>query len=308
MINFIQLPSRGKLRYLWTIGHYAEIAKLYEANTIFREIFIKNFRKLELNSIYFTSLLHLDRYEDIEKAKHKIQELKESNVLPLYLELNKFAIEELNMVPNSAMSKSYDAIQILPSFKPINHFWEKFCKNKNLAIVGNAPVKTKNSSDIDCCDIVPRFNKFRISGYEDYIGRRTDVWCHICDVQPDIETIYNTININILTDNPLNTPVGNYFLDNIFNSKKEFFYIPQSNVVELANTLQAIPSSGARVLVSLSQNRYQLNIDCSIFGFSFLDSNYNKNLFEHYFESKTQKKERTHSITNEVSLLRNLFL
>ena len=80
------------------------------------------------------------------------------------------------------------------------------------------------------------------------------------------------------------------------------------NVVELANTLQAIPSSGARVLVSLSQNRYQLNIDCSIFGFSFLDSNYNKNLFEHYFESKTQKKERTHSITNEVSLLRNLFL
>ena len=236
MINFIHLPSRGKLRYLWTIGHYAEIAKLYEANTIFREIFIKNFRKLELNSIYFTSLLHLDRYEDIEKAKHKIQELKESNVLPLYLELNKFAIEELNMVPNSAMSKSYDAIQILPSFKPINHFWEKFCKNKNLAIVGN------------------------------------------------------------------------YFLDNIFNSKKEFFYIPQSNVVELANTLQAIPSSGARVLVSLSQNRYQLNIDCSIFGFSFLDSNYNKNLFEHYFESKTQKKERTHSITNEVSLLRNLFL
>lgn len=309
MKQALQIPSRGKCRLLWTQGLYAEIAKNYESNPIYRDIFIKGSRRMDLNSIYYTSLLHLGREEDILKAKSEIIKLKDFGILPFFLELNKFAIDILHIPPNSTMSKAYDAIHNLTSFKPIDTFWANHCNNTKIAIVGNAPFENKKGEFIDKSDVVFRFNNFKISGFENFIGSKTDVWCHICDICPtgNSTDIYDSVNIDILTDNPLNVPIGKYFLESITKTKKEFYYIPQELTIRLSNTLNAIPSSGIRLLMSLCKYRETCNIHYSIFGFSFTKSNYNKNLFDHYFEIKKETKERAHNIQNEVDLLKKAF-
>lgn len=308
-MNILKIPSRGKCRFYWTNGQYAEIAKNYESNPLFRELFIKDSRRLDLDSIYLTSLLHLAREEDILRAKHKIIQLKEFGILPYFLELNKFAIDIAHIAPNDAMSKSHDAIAAVSSFKKIDFFWQNNCSSKTISIDGNAPVDKHNGINIDRSEMVLRFNNFRIKGYEKYIGTKTDVWCHICDIRPSptMFPLYDSIKINILTDNPLNVPVGNNFLNIACNLNKEFYYIPQETITELTKTLKAIPSSGTRLLMSLDKARAMHNIKCSIYGFSFINSKFNENKFDHYFEVKTESKERAHKITDEVNLLRNKF-
>lgn len=305
----IQVPSRNKCRYLWTLGDYNSIVKNYESNNLYRHLFIKGIRKLDLESIYLTALLHLRREDDIEKAKKSIIDLKTSGLLPYRLELNKFAIENLHIKPTNEMSMAYDAINQLSKTQEIKNFWEEHCSNKRIAIVGNGIIDTKEGKHIDNSDYVIRFNKFKTSGFEDFVGRKTSAWCRICDIRPERESldIYNSIKTNILTDNPLNTAVGPKFLEDILKEDNTFYYIPQDLVVKLSNKLGAIPSSGARLLISLSKYRKNLNITAKVFGFSFQSKNYNKNRFDHYFENKPESKERAHNIKNEVDLLKLYF-
>lgn len=308
MIFNFDLPSRSKCRYLWTLGDYASIANNYESNNFYRDLFIKSIRRLDLDSIYYTSLIHLNRENEICKHKRKIEYLKEANILPYRLELNKFAIEILKIEPNHEMSKAYDVIQKLNHSKSINYFWENICKNTNVAVVGNAPSFQYNGHLINDADLVLRFNNFSIKGYEQFVGTKTDAWCRICDLKCSNELILkNSLKHTILTDNPLNIPVGPEFLNEILSKDKEFYIIPQDLVSKLSQQLKAIPSSGARVLISLHQNANKFNIKKSIFGFSFQNSRFNKSRFDHYFEIKEESRERAHSIINEVTLLGKLF-
>lgn len=304
----LDLPSRGKCRYLWTLEDYAAIAHNYESNNIYRHIFIKGPRRLDLEAIYCTALLHLGREEELSRYKSTIETLKDSALLSNYLELNKFSIDHLGISPNDEMSKAYDAIQIVSSLPSIDMFWKTYCSNKRISIVGNAPFRQNLGNVIDNCDYVLRFNKFQTNNYELLVGSKTDVWCRICDIQNDHQShIKNNITLNILTDNPLNVPTGPHFLRYILQTDKKFFLIPQKLVLELSTILNAIPSSGARVLVSLSQCKDKFNIQPSIFGFSFCHEGFSANRFDHYFEQKQETKERTHSISSEVTLLRKLY-
>lgn len=97
------------------------------------------------------------------------------------------------------------------------------------------------------------------------------------------------------------------FLHDILNEKKSLYFIPQRLVTESTVTLGSIPSSGARLLISLAENREPLKIRAKTYGFSFLSDYYNKNRFDHYYEEKKESKERAHNISNEVDLLRSLF-
>lgn len=223
MKNIFHLPSRSKCRLLWAKQAYSEIIKNYESFPLYRETFINGIRKQELNALYLTSLLHLGQEDKVLKERRKILALKESNLLPFFLELNKFSIETMHITANNTMAKALDAIQAISCFEPIDIFWKEYCRNKNIAIVGNAPIETRKGSDINNCDLVLRFNNFRISGYEVSLGNRTDAWCHICDIRPlnSLTQLYESINIDILTDNPLNTIVGNYFLDSTLKFKKK---------------------------------------------------------------------------------------
>ncbi len=47
-----------------------------------------------------------------------------------------------------------------------------------IIIIGNGPsaVRKENGEFIDGCDKVARINDYEISGYEKYVGRKTDIW------------------------------------------------------------------------------------------------------------------------------------
>ena len=52
-----------------------------------------------------------------------------------------------------------------------------------VVLIGNGPsaVKEKLGSVIDTFETVVRFNTYRIDGFEDYVGTKTDIWV-TCDV------------------------------------------------------------------------------------------------------------------------------
>jgi len=47
-------------------------------------------------------------------------------------------------------------------------------RNRSVAVVGNGPSAQGHGEAIDACEIVIRFNNFRIDGFD--VGNRTDVW------------------------------------------------------------------------------------------------------------------------------------
>lgn len=303
------VPSRSRCRYLWTVGDYQGIAENFESNFLYRKLFVSGARKLDLESIYLTALLHLNREEEVLRFKDSILALRNAGQLAYRLELNKFSIDVLHLTPTREMSRAYEAMQAIERIQPIDVFWQKHCARQSVSVVGNGPVQTPHGSEIDASDIVIRFNTFLIAGYEASIGSKTDAWCHICDVRCDesIMPLYDGIPQVILTDNPLNIPVGEQFLHDVLDDKKSLYYIPQRLVTETASKLGSIPSSGARLLISLAENKEALRIHAKIYGFSFLSDHHNKNRFDHYYEEKQESKERAHNISNEVNLLRSLF-
>lgn len=301
------LPSRSKCRFLWTKGDYDGIIKNYESNRLFRKLCISGTRELDIISIYLTALLNKKRLNDILKHKKDFDRLRESNLLPCYIELNKFAIDEKIVSPTHEMHKSYEAYQRIKNFKSINFFWRNLCSEKFISIVGNAPINYKCGDQIDSSDIVLRFNKFQTTGFSEFIGTKTDAWCRICDIRLEGQhESYSHIKHVIFTDNPLNVPVGHQFINEVTTQEKNFYYIPQEIVEKMACMLNSIPSSGARILISLHENTPHNKIKSQIYGFSFNNKQYNTDKFEHYFENK-KEKERAHNIKSEVQLLRKMF-
>ena len=50
--------------------------------------------------------------------------------------------------------------------------------HSNIILVGNGPsaLSKKVGKYIDKIPIVVRFNSFRLEGYEEYVGTKTDIW------------------------------------------------------------------------------------------------------------------------------------
>ena len=71
-MKHLQLPSRGRCRYLWTLDDYQGIAENFESNTPYRKLFVTGARKLDLESIYLTALLHLNRQEEVLRFRDSI--------------------------------------------------------------------------------------------------------------------------------------------------------------------------------------------------------------------------------------------
>ena len=165
-MSFFQLPSRSKCRYLWTKCDYAGIVQNYESNAFYRKLCVSGIRKLDLDSIYLSALLQLHREEDVLRHRSVIEKLRESEMLAYRLELNRFAIESMHIAPTKTMAKAYDAIKAMPRLLNIEEFWKDYHEVEKIAVVGNAPVSMLNGEEIDSADLVIRFNKFRIAGYE----------------------------------------------------------------------------------------------------------------------------------------------
>lgn len=61
--------------------------------------------------------------------------------------------------------------------------------SKKIIIVGNGSslLSRKNGSLIDSFDVIVRFNSYKIKGYEEYVGKKTNIWftvnlAHIAEI------------------------------------------------------------------------------------------------------------------------------
>jgi len=53
-----------------------------------------------------------------------------------------------------------------------------YLMGKTIAVVGNARTLVNKGKEIDSHDVVIRFNDFKITGYEERVGTKTNIWCH----------------------------------------------------------------------------------------------------------------------------------
>ena len=65
-----------------------------------------------------------------------------------------------------------------------DRLFEKLIEGKSVAVVGNGPqqINKGTGKEIDAHDIVIRFNNYKIEGYEEDYGTRTDIWVRNCNV------------------------------------------------------------------------------------------------------------------------------
>ena len=57
------------------------------------------------------------------------------------------------------------------------NLFKNLLEGKRVAVVGNAPseIGRKKGAEIDAHDLVIRFNNFRLKGFEDDYGSKTDI-------------------------------------------------------------------------------------------------------------------------------------
>lgn len=302
---FSNIPSLSKCKSLICKEDFHGVISNYNSLPIYRRLFMKKKKRLELQAIYLTALANLNKQETLVEEKESILEIYNERLIHNYLLLNSFAIEHLDILPTKQMIEAQQALLAFKKIPPVEDLWESLPIGSTIAVIGNAPTTRDLGHEIDQCDYVLRFNNYKISGFEKHVGTRTDFWCATCSIENVTEEHSNTIKI-IIPDNPLLFPVNSYFIQEIQNPHRSFYYLPQAQILSLFNQLKSPPSSGVRILVSLQNIAKKRKITIKPFGFAFLSDQ--KTLkFDHYFESKSQKKERFHNINSEISLLQSIF-
>ena len=131
----------------------------------------------ELLLVYSACLLESGNFDEAKRVLFKYLMLdNDIEKIANYLPVSKLAFD---MGVHSALIDY--AAGIFEKFE--NSRREKtfinFIKDKKIAIVGNGPqeIGKNKGAEIDAHDVVIRFNKFKLDGYESDYGIKTDVWC-----------------------------------------------------------------------------------------------------------------------------------
>jgi len=132
-----------------------------------------------------------------------------------------------------------------------------------LILVGNGKQHSKNGKIIDSFDKVVRFNDFKIKGYEDYVGYRTDI---VVGVKKKDLSIYDNVELIFIP-----TLIRNHVFDKKIQHKIKYIDIDLLNDI-----LQEykFPTSGYRAVLHFLSIGY----DVTIIGFDGLKSG-------HYFDN-----------------------
>lgn len=298
------MVSSRDFKILWATNQDEKLEVLYRDNKL-ALLYFKLFQKKSYWKILGIRL-------DFQLRKHgfltqdeqsKLKTLYKSDLLYKFLRLNDYVCSNDLFPVTEAMRKSQEAFRIVTSRQkdfPVSKLFEKNA-GASIAVVGNAPIEEGNQNlrqkeKIDASDIVVRFNKFQISSYEEHIGAKCSWLAMICNNYTGAE--FPTI----LTDNPLFDYVDSGFIDQVLKTQLHgVYFIPQQDVVELAGQLQALPSSGVRLIYALHKHRASFRL----FGFSFFNKENTSDSFEHYFEKK-KHSEQYHSARKEKAFLFNL--
>lgn len=298
------MVSSRDFKILWATNQDEKLDALYRDNKL-ALLYFKLFQKKSYWKILGIRL-------DSQLRKHgfltqdeqaELKTLYKSDLLYKFLRLNDYVCSNKLFPVTDAMRKSREAYRIITSRQkdfPASKLFEENA-GAAIAVVGNAPIEEGNRNlrqkvNIDASDIVVRFNKFKINSFEEHIGSKCSWLAMICNNYTGAE--FPTI----LTDNPLFDYVGSDFIEQVLKTQlRNVYFIPQQDVVELADQLQALPSSGVRLISTLHKRRATFKL----FGFSFFNEKNDSDNFEHYFEKK-KHSEQYHSARKEKAFLLQL--
>lgn len=298
------MVSSRDFKILWATNQDEKLDALYRDNKL-ALLYFKFFQKKSYWKILGIRL-------DSQLRKHgfltqdeqsELKTLYKSDLLYKFLRLNDYVCSNELFPVTNAMRKSQEAYRIVTSRQrnfPASKLFEENAGTA-IAVVGNAPIEEGNRNlrqkeNIDSSDIVVRFNKFQINSFEEHIGSKCSWLAMICNNYTGAE--FPTI----LTDNPLFDYVGSDFIEQVLKTQlHNVYFIPQQDVVELADQLQALPSSGVRLIYTLHKRRATFKL----FGFSFFNKENDSDNFEHYFEKK-KHSEQYHSARKEKAFLLQL--
>lgn len=298
------MVSSRDFKILWATNQEEKLDKLYCDNKL-ALLYFKFFQKKSYWKILGIRLdSQLRKHGSLNQDEQsELKTLYKSDLLYKFLRLNDYVCSHELFPVTDVMRKSQEAYQIITSRQkdfPASKLFEENA-GAAIAVVGNAPIEEGNRNlrqkvNIDASDIVVRFNKFQINSYEEHIGTKCSWLAMICNNYTRAE--FPTI----LTDNPLFDYVGSDFIEQVLKTQlRNVYFIPQQDVVELADQLQALPSSGVRLIYALHKHRASFKL----FGFSFFNEENNSDSFEHYFEKK-KHSEQYHSAQKEKTFLLQL--
>jgi len=152
----------------------------------------------------------------------------------------------------------------------------------SIAIIGNAPyLNIKLGSYIDSFDEVVRFNRFIIDGHEEFIGKKTTIWC--CN-----HFVYQEFKDTKKFSNFKNNNKIWHVLNNYWIIENKYGFKPSAGISAIYNAL----------------NLGYTNV------FYYGIGKFGKNKTHHYFSEKKTKKHLygPHNPKKEVEFINNLEL
>lgn len=211
-------------------------------------------------------------------------------------------------------------------FRDFNIQWlDQFEKKDTIAIIGNSPniLSESDGAYIEEFDIICRLNSFTTSGFEKYIGKRTDIYvtCLIDNpsktknqlLKDGIKTAFVTrpISKKYAYNSALGLMLSNYHTISSFNpvfvTEKDFSEL--YDLLMIKESMPGVnPSSGLTFLYVLL--KYYTFEKVFVKGFDFFDS---ENIRMHYFDNDVYDKkenigliQKFHPRNSEIKLFKSI--
>lgn len=191
--------------------------------------------------------------------------------------------------------------------------FEKFIKNKSIAIVGNGPYELgKNKGkEIDNHDIVIRMNNYQTLGFEKDYGTKTDIYARGVsnDVQPKDFQQFKMIIIPLDLDNYLlsqHPQFINYIYDAVQNNISIYSSCRSTKSILKKIFPNLNPTTGFNIIWEIYHILGSFeNVD--FYGFNFMtktQDNYTAHYFNDRSEAESKAKSSTHNMKEESVILK----
>lgn len=274
------------------------LLKLLYYNSIFWN---KNYRKIWL--IYISCLLERGDTLTAKKVLNRYIQLYQILDMEKILPVAAFALE--NNIISDKIKISAGLFNKLENIRKHQTF-EKYIQNKSIAFVGNGSqiLQSNKGNEIDSHDIVIRFNKYKINGYETDCGQKTDVWVTIDNYQE----ARNNINYIFFRQEYWNNFIDFNKISCIFNNCENIGVLSLKNLQFAKDCFGNdfyIPTTGCLTILAIYQILGNFkNVD--FYGFNFLDNEIKP--LDHYFANVSKrhqnKAEEMHNFTQESKFLK----
>ena len=186
---------------------------------------------------------------------------------------------------------------------------EKLLTGKTIAVIGNGPseVGKNRGEEIDAHDIVIRINNYRLNGYEEDYGKRTDIWVRNTHHLTKDKDCIEDLSYIIWEADHWHTHVLFNHLDLLYRDvvvagdKVGYMYGLRREVCTNSSVIN--PTTGLQLVYFLEKNR-SLFKKLDYYGFSFMDPSSDAS-YSHYYDEPTSAKT-DHQPSVEINYMREL--